>query len=132
MSMVDPLADMFTRIRNASRVGKETVDFPTSKIKKEITKILKEEGFVENFKVLPSDKQDLIRIKLKYGNKRNSVIAGIRQISKPGIRIYVTADSIPHVQGGTGIAILTTSKGVLTDHGCRKEKVGGEVLCYVW
>jgi small subunit ribosomal protein S8 len=133
MSMMDPLADMYTRIRNASRVKKETVDIPASNLKKEIAKILKEEGFVENFKVLDDDKQGTIRIKLKYdGKKRTSVISGIKQVSKPGLRIYVNSNEVPKVLGGYGIAVLTTSSGVITDAQCRKLRVGGEVLCQVW
>lgn len=132
MSMMDPLGDMYTRIRNSNRVGKDTVDIPASNIKEEIARILKEEGFIDNFKVLDSDSTKIIRIKLKYGEKRNKVITNIRQISKPGLRIYVNADKIPRVLGGIGVAIITTSKGVLTDSQCREQRIGGEVLCYIW
>ena len=132
MSMVDPLADMYTRIRNASRVVKETVDIPASNIKKGISGILKEEGFIDNFKILDGNYQGIIRIKLKYGKRKNSVITNIKQISKPGLRIYVNADEIPRVLGGLGIAIITTSSGVFTDRQCREQRIGGELLCYVW
>lgn len=132
MSMVDPLGDMYTRIRNASRVKRETVDIPATKLKKEIARVFKEEGFIENFKVLDDSRQGILRIKLKYGEKHSPAITNIKQISKPGLRIYVNASEIPRVLGGIGVAIITTSKGVFTDTQCRKEKVGGEVLCYIW
>lgn len=132
MAMVDPLGDMYTRIRNASRVGKDTVDIPSSNLKKEIARVLKEEGFIDNFKILDEDHRQIIRIKLKYGKKNAKIISNIRQISKPGLRIYVNADRVPNVLGGIGIAIITTSKGVFTNMKCREERAGGEVLCYVW
>lgn len=132
MSMFDPLGDMYTRIRNASRVGKETVDIPSSNLKKEIAKVLKAEGFIDNFKTLDSDHKQVIRIKLRYGEKKAKVITNIKQISRPGLRIYVNADKTPRVLGGFGVAIITTSKGVLTDRQCREQRVGGEVLCYIW
>lgn len=132
MSMVDPLGDMYTRIRNAGRVGKDTVDIPASNLKEEIVKVLKTEGFIDNFKILDEDHKQVIRIKLKYGEKKGKVINNIRQISKPGLRIYVNADKVPRVLGGIGVAVITTSKGVLTDRQCREQRVGGEVLCYIW
>lgn len=132
MAMVDPLADTYTRIRNANRVGKETVDIPASKMKRRIAEILKEEGFIENVKLLEDNRQGIIRIKLKYGKRKSKLITNIKQISKPGLRIYIKADEIPQVLGGMGIAIISTSRGILTNAGCRKERVGGEVLCYVW
>ncbi len=133
MAMVDPLADMYTRIRNASRVKKETVDMPASKIKESVAKILKDEGFVDNYKVLEENGRKIIRIKLKYsGRKKESVINNIKQISKPGLRVYVDSDNIPKVLGGFGVAILTTSKGIMVDEECRKLRTGGEVLCHVW
>jgi small subunit ribosomal protein S8 len=133
MAMVDPLADMYTRIRNASRVKKETVDVPASKIKESIAKILKEEGFIDNYKVLEEDGHKLMRIKLKYaGKKKESVISNIKQISKPGLRVYVDSTNIPKVLGGFGVAIVTTSKGLMVDEQCRKLHIGGEVLCNVW
>lgn len=132
MSMVDPLADMYTRIRNAHRVAKETVDIPFSKLKEKIIQIFKEEGYIENYKVLENDSKPLIRIKFKYGKKGKKVINNIKQISKPGLRVYVNTDEIPRVLGGLGVAVITTSKGIITDDKCRREKVGGEVLCYIW
>lgn len=133
MSMVDPLADMYTRIRNASRVKKEAVDIPSSKLKEEIAKILKEEGYIENYKVIEEGINKVLKIKLKYsGKKKASVIVNIKQVSRPGLRIYVDSEKIPKVLGGVGTAILTTSQGVLTDAQCRKHSTGGEVLCYVW
>lgn len=132
MSMVDPLADMYTRIRNANRVSKETVDIPASKIKENIAKVLKDEGFIDNYKILKDDRQGMLRIKLKYGKRKSKIITDIKQISRPGLRRYVKADEVPKVLGGMGIAIISTSKGTFTDIRCREEKVGGEVLCYVW
>ncbi|MCX8117923.1 MAG: 30S ribosomal protein S8 [Desulfobacterota bacterium] len=132
MSMTDPLADMFTLIRNASKARFESVDIPYSKLKHEIAKILKEEGFITHFKVLKGEKDHpVIRIVLKYDANRKGLIH-IRRISKPGRRVYVGTDRIPSPMSGLGISILSTSKGVLTDKGARKFHVGGEVLCYVW
>ena len=133
MVMVDPLADMYTRIRNANSVSKDTVDMPASKIKQGIAAILKEEGFIENYKVIDDNRQGIIRIQLRYiGRKRSKVLTNIKQISKPGLRKYVQSDKVPRVLGGVGLAIISTSKGLLSDVECRKEKVGGEVLVYVW
>jgi len=132
MSMVDPLADMYTRIRNANSVRKDTVDIPASGIKRRLADILKEEGFIDNFLFLEEGYQGILRIKLKYGRKRAKIITNIKQISKPGLRRYVKADDVPQVLGGMGIAIISTSRGILTDRQCRKEKIGGEMLCYVW
>jgi small subunit ribosomal protein S8 len=132
MSMTDPLADMFTRIRNGSKAKFEKVDIPASRLKKEITKVLKEEGFIKNFRVIASDHQrEVIRIFLKYDSSRKGTIH-IRRVSKPGRRVYVGTDNIRSVVGGLGMAILSTPKGVLTDKASRKAHVGGEVLCYVW
>ena len=130
--MTDPIADMLTRIRNANMARLEKVDVPASKLKIEMTKILKEKGYVKSFKVLRDRKQGIVRISLKYINEREQVITGITKVSKPGRRIYVDKANIPRVMGGYGIAILTTSKGILTDEICRREGVGGEVLCNVW
>lgn len=133
MTIMDPLADMYTRIRNAVRSKKDTVDIPSSKIKLRIAEILKREGYIENYKYLEDNKQGVIRIKLRYiGRKKQPAITQIKSVSRPGLRQYVGKESIPKVLNGYGIAIITTSKGVLTDRECRKEKVGGEVLCYVW
>jgi len=131
MNVTDPIANMLTKIRNASRAGHEVVDVPASNLKKELTKILKTEGYIKDFKYLKSDSKGTLRIYLKYKNRQN-VISGIRRISKPGLRVYVTKDSIPKVLGGLGIAILSTSKGLMTDKHSREANVGGEVLCYVW
>jgi small subunit ribosomal protein S8 len=132
MSMTDPLADMFTRIRNGSTAKFEKVDIPSSKLKREIAKILKEEGFIKNFKVITDDHHhEMIRIFLKYDENRKGIIH-IKRVSKPGRRLYVGIDHIPSVMGGLGISILSTPKGILTDKSAHQAKVGGEVLCYVW
>lgn len=131
MTMTDPIADMLTRIRNANVAYQESVDIPASKIKLEIAKILKEEGYVGDFKVIRGD-HDVIRIPMKYGPNRERVITGIKRISKPGLRVYAQKDEIPRVLGGLGIAILSTSKGVVTAKQAKREGMGGEVLCYVW
>ncbi|NLY67076.1 MAG: 30S ribosomal protein S8 [Tissierellia bacterium] len=130
--MTDPIADMLTRIRNGNSVKHETVDIPASNIKKEIAQILLDEGFIKSYDVIDDGKQGIIRIELKYGKNGEKVISGIKRISKPGLRVYVKSDEIPRVLGGLGIAILSTSKGIMTDKKARKEGVGGEVLCYVW
>ncbi|MCR2043517.1 30S ribosomal protein S8 [Anaerosalibacter massiliensis] len=130
--MTDPIADMLTRIRNGNNARHETVDIPASNIKKDIAQILLNEGFIKNFDVIDDEKQGLIRVQLKYGNNSEKVISGIKRISKPGLRVYVKNNEIPRVLGGLGIAILSTSKGIMADKEARKEKVGGEVLCYVW
>jgi len=132
MSMTDPLADMFTRIRNGSKAKFEKVDIPASKMKREIAKILKEEGFIKNFKVVTDDQQhEVIRIFLKYDESRKGIIH-VKRISNPGRRVYRGTDSIPSVMSGLGFSILTTPKGILTDKAAREAHVGGEVLCYVW
>ncbi len=132
MSMTDPLADMFTLIRNGSKARFEKVDIPYSKMKHEIAKILKEEGFISSFKVVKDDKEHpVIRIALKYDEARKGLIH-IRRVSKPGRRVYVGTDRIPSVMSGLGVSILSTPKGILTDKAARKSHVGGEVLCYVW
>jgi small subunit ribosomal protein S8 len=132
MSMTDPIADMFTRIRNGSKAKFEKVDIPSSRLKREILKILKEEGFIKNFKVVTDEqKHEAIRVFLKYDNSRNEVIH-VRRVSKPGRRVYVGNDRIPSVMSGLGLSVLSTSKGILTDKDARKANVGGEVLCHVW
>jgi small subunit ribosomal protein S8 len=132
MSMTDPIADMFVRIRNGSKAKFEKVDIPSSKMKREIAKILKEEGFIKNFKIVADDHQhEMIRVFLKYDANRKEVIH-LRRVSKPGRRVYVGKDSIPSVMSGLGLSILSTSKGILTDNSARKADVGGEVLCHVW
>jgi small subunit ribosomal protein S8 len=129
--LTDPIADMLTRIRNAVRIKAEKVDIPISKIKLEMAKILKEEGFIRAYKILKDRRQGILRIILKYVDEE-SVISDLRRISKPGRRVYANKNQIPNVMGGLGIAILTTSKGVYSDKMCRREEVGGEVICYVW
>ena len=129
--LTDPIADMLTRIRNSVRIKSEKVDIPISKIKLEIAKILKEEGFIRAYKILKDRKQGILRVIPKYIESQ-SVISGLKRISKPGRRVYVGSDEIPRVMGGLGVAILTTSRGVLSDKTCRREGVGGEVICYVW
>jgi small subunit ribosomal protein S8 len=129
--LTDPIADMLTRIRNAMRIKAEKVDIPISKIKLEIAKILKEEGFIRAYKILKDRKQGILRVIPKYIDNE-SVISGLKRISKPGRRVYVNRDEIPRVMGGLGIAILTTSKGILSDKVCRRDGVGGEIICYVW
>ena len=130
--MTDPVADMLTRIRNANMAKLEKVDVPASKLKIEITKILKEKGFIKSFKVIRDRKQGIIRISMKYLDDQEKAITGLKRISKPGRRVYVDKTEIPMVMGGFGTAILTTSKGMLTDEACRREGVGGELLCNVW
>ncbi len=132
MTMTDPIADMLTRIRNANVVKHETVDVPASNIKKELARILLEEGFVRGYDVIEDGKQGIIRIQLKYGQMSERVITGLKRISKPGMRVYAAKDEVPKVLNGLGISIISTSKGILTDKQARKEGVGGEVICYVW
>ncbi|SHK35920.1 30S ribosomal protein S8 [Paramaledivibacter caminithermalis] len=132
MTMTDPIADMLTRIRNANLVKHESVDIPASNLKKSIANILLEEGFIKGFDVIEDGKQGLIRVQLKYGPSKERVITGLKKISKPGLRVYAKKDEIPKVLGGLGIAIVSTSSGVITDKKARKLGVGGEVICYVW
>ena len=133
MTMTDPIADMLTRIRNANTVKHETVDVPASNIKKEIVRILLEEGFVRGYDVIEDEKQGIIRIQLKYGASKNEkIISGLQRISKPGLRVYANKEELPKVLGGLGVAIISTNKGVITDKEARKLGVGGEVLCFVW
>lgn len=130
--MTDPIADMLTRIRNANMAKLEKVDVPASKMKIEITKILKEKGFIKSFKVLRDRKQGVIRISMKYISGQEKAITGLKRISKPGRRVYADKAGIPRVMGGFGIAIVSTSSGILTDEVCRRKNVGGEVLCNIW
>jgi len=131
MSMTDPLADMLTRIRNGSKARFEKVDLPSSKLKREIAKVLKEEGFIKNFKVVTEGQFEMIRVFLKYDANRKGVIH-IRRVSRPGRRVYAGSDDIPSVMSGFGISILSTAQGLLTDRAARKAHIGGEVLCQVW
>ncbi|WZL72620.1 30S ribosomal protein S8 [Clostridiaceae bacterium 35-E11] len=132
MTMTDPIADMLTRVRNANIVRHETVDIPASNMKKSIAEILLNEGFIKGYDVIDDGKQGIIRIQMKYGSNKEKVISGIKKISKPGLRVYVKRDEIPKVLGGLGIAILSTSNGIVTDKEARKLGAGGEVICYVW
>ncbi|HCX63788.1 MAG TPA: 30S ribosomal protein S8 [Eubacteriaceae bacterium] len=132
MVMTDPVADMLTRIRNANDAGHAQVEIPASNEKKAIAKILLEEGFIKNVQHVEDDKQGIIKVTLKYGENKQRVITGIKKISKPGLRVYSKNTDIPKVLNGLGIAIISTSKGVVTDKTARKIGVGGEVLCYVW
>lgn len=132
MTMTDPIADMLTRIRNANVVKHETVDVPASNMKKELARILLEEGFIRGYDVIEDGKQGIIRIQLKYGQSGERVISGLKRISKPGMRVYADKHEVPRVLNGLGISIISTSKGILTDKQARKENVGGEVICYVW
>lgn len=130
--MTDPIADMLTRIRNASMAYHDTVDIPGSRLKRAVAQILKDEGFIQDYQWLNQGPQGTLRIYLKYGPNRERVITGLKRISKPGLRIYAKKHEIPRVLGGLGVAILSTSRGVMTDKQARREGVGGEVLCYVW
>src|SRR5690625_5731916 len=132
MVMTDPIADMLTRIRNANVVRHEKLELPESKIKAEIANILKRDGYVRDFEVIEDDKQSVLRIFLKYGNNNERVITGLKRISKPGLRVYAKADEVPKVLNGLGTAIVSTSKGVLSDKEARAQAVGGEVLAYIW
>jgi small subunit ribosomal protein S8 len=129
--LTDPIADMLTRVRNAVHIKAEKVDIPISKMKLEIAKILKEEGFIRAYKILKDRRQGILRVIPKYIDNA-SVISGLKRISKPGRRVYVGSDEIPKVMGGLGVAILTTSKGVMSDKSCRRDSVGGELICHVW
>ena len=130
--MTDPIADLLTRIRNANLAHHEVVEIPASKIKKSIAEILKSEGFIRDVEYIDDNKQGVIRVFLKYGEDRNRVITGIKRISKPGLRKYAKAEDLPKVLNGLGIAIISTSAGVITDKEARSTQVGGEVLAYVW
>ncbi len=132
MQTTDPIADMLTRIRNASSAKHEMVDIPASNMKKAIAEILLQEGYIKSFQVIEDSKQGIIRIKLKYGENKQKVICGIKRVSRPGLRIYAGADELPRVLRGLGVAIISTSKGVMADKKARAEKIGGEVLAFVW
>ena len=132
MSMSDPISDFLTRIRNAQKARHEKVDIPSSTVKFQIAKILKNEGFIRNYKLISDRKQGILRIYLKYTEDRDPVILGIRRVSRPGRRRYSGADEIPKVRGGMGVMILSTDKGIITDVEARKARVGGELICEVW
>jgi len=132
MSVTDPIADMLARMRNASMIRRKDLSMPSSKLKIEIAKILKEEGFIKNYKIVEDDKQGILSISLKYTDANQSVITGTRRVSKPGCRIYCTRDAVPKVLDGLGVAVISTSRGIATGRKCAEWGVGGEVLCYVW
>lgn len=132
MAISDPIADMLTRIRNANSAGHKTVEMPASKEKKAIADILLAEGYIKRVDYTEDNKQGIIKITLKYGENKEKVIAGLKRISKPGLRVYTGKDDIPKVLNGLGVAIISTSKGVITDREARTTGVGGEVMCYVW
>ncbi|CAM3298723.1 30S ribosomal protein S8 [Nosocomiicoccus ampullae] len=132
MTVSDPIADMLTRIRNANIVKHESLEIPASNIKRDIAEILKNEGFIKNVEYVEDDKQNIIRVFLKYGQNDERVITGLKRISKPGLRVYAKKDELPKVLNGLGVALISTSEGVLTDKEARNKNVGGEVLAYVW
>ena len=131
MQITDPIADMLTRIRNANTAKHETVDIPASNMKKAIAEILNDEGYIKSYQIIEDGKQGVIRVTLKYSGKEK-VISGIKRVSKPGLRMYAPADELPRVLKGLGIAIISTSKGIMTDKEARKQHIGGEVLAFVW
>lgn len=132
MVMTDPIADMLTRIRNALVAKHTSINVPASNMKTAIADILYEEGFIKGYTRIDDDKQGILKIQLKYGPNGEKAITGLKRISKPGLRVYANKDQVPKVLGGLGIAILSTSKGVMTDKNARREGIGGEVLCYIW
>ena len=132
MYITDTIADMLTRIRNANSAKHDTVDIPASKMKKAIAQILVDEGYIKAYKIIDDDKQGVIRVSLKYGEGKSQVITGLRRVSKPGLRIYSNVEDMPKVMKGLGVAIISTSKGIMTDREARKQNVGGEVLAFIW
>ena len=132
MQITDAIADMLTRIRNANSAKHETVDIPCSKVKKAIADILVEEGYIKGYQLIEDTKQGIIRVTLKYGPKKQRIIQGIKRVSKPGLRIYAGCEELPRVMRGLGVAIVSTSKGIMTDKNARKQNVGGEVLAFIW
>lgn len=132
MTMTDPIADMLTRIRNANMVRHANVEVPASNMKKTIAQILSDEGFIKGFEVIEDEKQGTIKITMKYDENKDRVITGLKRISKPGLRVYAKRNEVPRVLGGLGIAIISTSHGIMSDKQARKEGLGGEVICYVW
>ena len=132
MSVTDPIADLLTRMRNANQMRYKEVEMPSSKTKLEMSRILKEEGFIEDFKIKKNNVQNVLVLNLKYGQNKERVITGLKRISKPGLRVYAKTEEMPKVLNGLGIAIVSTSKGIMTDKNARKESLGGEVLAYIW
>jgi small subunit ribosomal protein S8 len=132
MSVTDPIADMLTRIRNANMTRKDHVLVPASRLKLEVAKVLKAQGYIQKYDLIDDKRHGQLRIHLRYARQRDRVITGLRRISRPGMRVYVNSKQIPRVLGGLGIAVLSTSDGVLTDREARRRRIGGEILCYVW
>ena len=132
MQITDPIADMLTRIRNANSAKHETVDVPASNMKKAIAEILNEEGYIKSYQIIEDGKQGVIRIALKYGPNKEKVISGLKRVSKPGLRIYAGAEELPRVLKGLGIAVISTSKGIMTDKKARSQNIGGEGLAFIW
>jgi small subunit ribosomal protein S8 len=132
MTMTDPIADMLTRIRNALMASYNSVDIPNSRLKVDIAKVLKSEGFIRNYKIVPNDQQGILRVIFKYDENGEAIISGLKRVSKPGRRIYAKTDKMPTVLNGFGINVISTSKGIMTDKDARKMRVGGEILCAVW
>lgn len=130
--MSDPIADFLTRIRNAGMIYHDKVEVPASNVKKALAEILKEEGFIKDFEYIADNKQGVLRLYLKYGPNRERVITGLKRISRPGLRVYAKKDEVPKVLGGLGVAIISTSQGIMTDKRARQIGLGGEVLCYIW
>lgn len=132
MKVTDPISDMLTRIRNANSAGKAEVSMPSTKVLVEVARVIAEEGYIEGYSVEDTTPQKTLHVTLKYGARRARVISGIKRISKPGLRIYTTADKLPRVLGGLGTAVISTSKGMMCDRDARKQGVGGELICYIW
>ena len=132
MKVTDPISDMLTRIRNANSAGKAVVSMPSTKVLVEVARVIAEEGYIEGYSIEDTTPQKTLHITLKYGARRARVISGIKRISKPGLRIYTTADKLPRVLGGLGTAVISTSKGMMCDRDARKQGVGGELICYIW
>jgi small subunit ribosomal protein S8 len=130
--MTDPIADMLTRVRNANNVRHKTVEIPASNVKRSIAAIMKQEGFIKDFEFIKDTKQGVLRVHLKYGPHDEKIISGLKRISKPGLRVYVKKDELPKVLGGLGIAVISTSQGLMSDRQARETGKGGEVLCYIW
>ena len=132
MSLSDPIANLLTNIRNAAHARKETVDIPASKLGQKILEIFKSDGYLEDFRLIKDNKQGILKVYLKYTKDRKSAIVGLKRISKPGLRVYAKNDNLPRVISGLGTAVVSTSKGIMTDREARKSNIGGEVLCYIW
>lgn len=132
MKVTDPISDMLTRIRNANSAGKAEVSMPSTKVLVEVARVIAEEGYIEGYSIEDTTPQKTLHVTLKYGARRARVISGIKRISKPGLRIYTTADKLPRVLGGLGTAVISTSKGMMCDRDARKQGVGGELICYIW